>query len=361
MVSRSNHVTRDMQTDRRRLQNLWHLPQKQIGAVAQLHRWTPPLSIRELCSTVELPNESPREQAQLLFKCTITSFRCTLLSLSLFLYLNGELTKTLPQFNVHLHQHITQPNPNITSSPTHIKSCTSQSKSFCKMSQTVLIIGASGRMGVEFINAANKKFADSITMHAFVRNPDKLSDETKGKCASVVVGDATKADDVRRGLQETEATTVIISIGAGDSTGKTDIREKTAKVLMDVVKPGSDYEHVKVVVMSSQGAGGSKIKAGFGMGMLISFHLRHILADHNGQEAAFKEGMGDQASGRLLIVRPTGLSVDKAKGVDSVVTFGDEEKLPSVHIDRADVVEWVLNRMCADDGKFGGEFNLTSV
>lgn len=198
-------------------------------------------------------------------------------------------------------------------------------------------------------------------MHAFVRNPEKLSDETKDKCASVVVGDATNSEDVLRALQETGATTVIVSIGAGDSTGKTDIREKTAQVVMDVVKPGSEYEHVKVVVMSSQGAGGSKIKAGFGIGMMISFHLRHVLADHNAQEAAFKTGMGDQASSRLLIVRPTSLSVNKAKGVDTVVVFGDEEKLPSVHIDRADVVAWVLTRLCADDGKFGGEFNLTSV
>lgn len=229
------------------------------------------------------------------------------------------------------------------------------------MSQSILIIGASGRMGVEFINAANEKFTESVTTHAFVRNPNKLSDETKGKCASVVVGDATKADDVRRAVQETEAGTVIISIGDGDNTGKTDIREKTAKVLMEVVQPGSEFEHVKVVVMSSQGAGGSKMKAGFGIGMLISFHLRHILADHNGQEAAFKTGMGEQASSRLLIVRPTGLSMNKAKGIDKVVVFGNEEKLPSVHIDRADVVEWVLNRLGSDDGKLGGEFNLTSV
>lgn len=211
------------------------------------------------------------------------------------------------------------------------------------------------------INCANEKFTEAIAAHAFVRDPSKLSDETMRKCASVVVGDATHPDDIHHALVRTKASIVIMAIGAGDNTAKTDIRESSAKVLMNVIGPGTEHENVRVVVMSSHGAGGSRIKAGFGVGSLIELYIRHVLADHDQQEAVFKAGMADKTDSRLLIVRPTSLSVDKAKGLERVVEFGNLEKAPSIHIDRADVAEWVLTRLWSGNGKFGGEFNLTCV
>ena len=228
---------------------------------------------------------------------------------------------------------------------------------------TVLVIGASGRMGNELIRSADKEFKENVHIHAFVRDAAKLSDELKGKCASVVVGDATSRGDVQKALDETGADTVILAIGAGDSTAKTDIRERTAEVLMEVVPEG-----VKVAAVSSLGAGGSKIKAGFGIGMLLSFYLRHVIHDHNGQEASLKNKFGGKADEQLLIVRPTNLTENKAKGLDHIVEVGIDEKLPGSYIDRADVAKWILTRVTKSvDGeagqgaKFGGDVNLTSV
>jgi len=127
---------------------------------------------------------------------------------------------------------------------------------------------------------------------------------------------------------------------------------------MDVIQPGSEFAHVKVVVVSSTGAGGTKIEVGFGVGRLLSFALRHVMHDHDNQELEFKSRMGDDRD-RLLIVRPTALTDGKEKGKVSV--FGAKEHAPTAHIDRADVAGWILNSVCNNEGSyFGKEVSLTA-
>lgn len=146
-----------------------------------------------------------------------------------------------------------------------------------------------------------------------------------------------------------------MAVGVPDSVAKSDVRHMTAKALMDVIKPGSQYQHVKVVVVSSTGAGGTKIDVGMGIGMVLAFVLRHVMRDHDNQESEFKSRIGDQ--GRLLIVRPTALTDGKSTG--RVVTFEKDAKGPTSRTDRADLAKWIVEQICGGSKAFGKEVSIT--
>lgn len=126
---------------------------------------------------------------------------------------------------------------------------------------------------------------------------------------------------------------------------------------MDIIRPDSEFAHVKVVVVSSMGAGGTKIDIGFGMGAMLAFILRHVMCDHDKQESEFKSRMGGDAA-RLLIVRPTGL-VDGHE-IGNVALFDCKQRAPSARVDRADVARWIVNDICGEDNSFGKEICLTA-
>lgn len=221
---------------------------------------------------------------------------------------------------------------------------------------SILVIGGSGRLGLQIIrNAATRKPAPLI--HVLARTPSNIRPEDAQKCASVQQGDALNREDVERALTHTSANAVIMTIGVVESTAETDLRHKTAEVLADLVKPGAKFDHVKVVVVSSLGAGGTKIQIGFGIGIFVTHILRHILKDHDLQEETFQNALQDEHRNRLLIVRPTRLLDDKATG--SVQTF--EGKCPNGKVDRADVAKWILDQFYADNPPFGTCVNVTSV
>lgn len=224
------------------------------------------------------------------------------------------------------------------------------------MTSSILLIGASGRTGLQIIRAASTQ-PNSPAIHAFVRTPSKLPARDTSLCASVIRGDALHAEDLSRALKSSGADTVIISVGRVD-VGPTDLREKSAEALMQVIKPGTSYDHVRIVCISSDGAGGTKIQIGLGIGKALSFYLRHILKDHDKQEEVLKRGLGDNSrqKRRLLILHPTGLTSDKATG--NVVEFGDE-KAPSSRIDRADLAKWIVGEVCGNGKRFGSAVCLT--
>jgi hypothetical protein len=150
----------------------------------------------------------------------------------------------------------------------------------------------------------------------------------------------------------------VVSIGNGDSVKKSDIRTESARTLVQVLnKP--NYQHVRVLVVSSSGAGDSSIIVGFGIGKLIEFHLRHVLKDHGGQEAVFLSAMKE----RTMIVRPTALTENKSTG--KVITFGPKEKCPTTETDRKDLADWLIQEAIGCDwssGRFGSKpITLTCV
>ena len=201
--------------------------------------------------------------------------------------------------------------------------------------QSILIIGASGRTGLELIRAFSSLSA-KLEVHAFCRNPSKITKEDSSLCATICKGDARNESDIEDALKVTKANVVIVSIGNGDSVAKSDIRTASAEALGRILRK-EDFQHVRVVVVSSTGASSSKIIVGFGIGSLISFHLRHVLKDHTGQEAALL------SIGRTTIVRATALTDHKATG--KIVEFGDKDKSPTIYTDREDLANWVVQEV----------------
>lgn len=219
---------------------------------------------------------------------------------------------------------------------------------------SILVIGASGRTGQECLRQLAQHPAKPA-LHAFCRDASKMDPQDAKLCQSIVTGNARSEQDLYNALDTTNADTVIVSIGNGDDTSKTDIRTASARALVNVLTKNPQFEHVRVLVVSSTGAASSDIIVGFGIGKLISFHLRHVLADHTGQEAAFQS-----IQDRTVIVRPTALTDKKATG--KLVEFGDKDKSPSIETDRSDLASFIVQEILGETRKFGGRaVNVTGV
>ena len=230
--------------------------------------------------------------------------------------------------------------------------------------KSILIIGASGRTGNYIIQQLNDNNVvptntNKPKIFAFCRDPSKLDPTIINMCDGTIKGNARSSDDIERALIESQADLVLVSVGNGDSVKKSDIRTQSAQALVKVLTKNStsnknntesttSFENVRVIVVSSSGAGGSKIKVGFGIGKFIEWHLRHILNDHNGQEAAF---LGSRMKNRTMIVRPTALTENEATG--HVVTFGEKEKCPTLQTDRKDLADWLIREGMMSVDRFG--------
>jgi len=226
--------------------------------------------------------------------------------------------------------------------------------SYSNNNKSILIIGATGETGLE-ITRQLVEHHSKPAIHAMARDPSKLQSQ-KIELAGIVQGNARDASDIEHALEASQADWVIVCVGNGDSVAKNDIRTANAKATVSVLQKPA-YQHVRAMVVSSTGAGSSKIIVGLGIGALISHHLRHVLADHTGQESAFAA-----IPNRITIVRATALTSGQATG--KLVTFGDTVKSPSIKTDRADLVAWMVNEIC-DGGTptmpKGGIVNVTSV
>jgi hypothetical protein len=227
--------------------------------------------------------------------------------------------------------------------------------------KAVLIIGASGRTGVNLVQQFSKNQQTSESkpkLFAFCRSPSKLDSETKANCDGVIQGNARDPKDLKHALRVSKANLVVVSVGNSDNIKKTDIRTASAKALVRVLEQ-PEFHGVHVLVVSSTGAGGNRIIVGFGIGRMIEFHLRHILKDHDGQEAAFLAS--DDVKGRTMIVRPTALAENKPTG--NVAFFGDLEKPPTIETDRKDLTEWLVKEaIYGSSGAFGMKpINITCV
>lgn len=222
--------------------------------------------------------------------------------------------------------------------------------------QSILLIGATGRLGKELVTHLCSHHS-MPHVHAFCRT--RPNDDWTQECTSIQIGDARKTIDLARALNNTKASVVIVAIGGGDSVKKTNIRRANAEALVRAIDMMPNLSHnIQVVLVSSIGAGPSKIKIGMGIGRLLSYHLRHVLADHSGQEATFRNK--ERLAERTWIVRPTGL-VNK-KGSGTVVEFGDTDTCPSSQIARSDVASYVVNKLCNESaGLLNGTVNIDTA
>eukprot|EP00977_Amphora_coffeiformis_P015342 scaffold4510_cov183-Amphora_coffeaeformis.AAC.27 len=202
--------------------------------------------------------------------------------------------------------------------------------------KSVLIIGATGALGLQCLRHLAKE-ASIAEVHVLCRAPSKLSDDDTRLCQSITIGDAKNTQDIEKALLHSKANYVILATGNGANVGKSDTREKTGQALAEVLSKPT-YSHVKTVLVSSHGAADTKIVVGMGIGMMISYHLRHVLADHTNQEKAFASLMD-----RTLVVRPTALSDDK--GGKTVVECEGNQKVPTINVDRSDVAAWITKEI----------------
>ena len=215
----------------------------------------------------------------------------------------------------------------------------------------ILVLGASGRTGTQIVKAL-ASHPRSPSVHAFCRDPSKLVHEGEdGLFDSIVKGDAKSPADLRRAIETTNANLVIVAIGDGDSLKKTDTRTASARALVQVLLK-SDFDDVNVLIVSSNGTAPSTIKIGLGMGKLITYHLRHILQDHKGQEDAFKP-----IAHRTFTIRPTALT--DGKHSPAIVEFGDHQKAPTIHIDRSDVARYAAKKIFTSGAFNGTIVNIT--
>lgn len=183
-------------------------------------------------------------------------------------------------------------------------------------------------------------------VHLFCEKDDSsqelIDDKHRAACASVCYGDSSRATDVLDALETTGATTVVLSIDTRDKiTCKSDLCTPRAWAVVSAMKmPGMD--HVRAIVLSSIGAGSSRIKYGrMGYGRLIARRRKLSLEDRTGQESAFLiNGLDD----RTVIIRTTDLTDGKATG--DVIEFGATDRAPSFSIDSADVALYVTQEIC---------------
>lgn len=222
---------------------------------------------------------------------------------------------------------------------------------------SVLVIGATGRTGLAVIRQLAQNNYSTSTIHAFCRDASKLPSDSRVLCASVQEGNARDSETIEHALDRTQANWVVISVGNGDSVAKTDVRQVCAEAIVQVLQM-PQYQHVRAIVVSSIGAGGSKMKIGMGIGHLVSYQLRHVLKDHTKQEAAFLES---PVSNRTTVVRATSL-VDAAATGKHLVEFGDRNKCPTIKTSRdllAARIAWEINR--GQISTAARVFNLTNA
>ena len=170
-----------------------------------------------------------------------------------------------------------------------------------------------------------------------------MSKEDGALCSSICIGNARNPTDVQVALETSKANWIIIAIGNGNSVAKSDTRTASAKATSCILQQPA-FQHVRVVIVSTLGAGDSSVVVGMGVGKVISYMLRHVVRDHNGQEAAFLANPSLQH--RTTVVRPTNLMDDEPTG--KLVSFGNKEKCPSLKTDRQDLAHWIVREIFQD-------------
>lgn len=208
----------------------------------------------------------------------------------------------------------------------------------------VLILGASGRTGQELIKAFYNKFINCCHIHAFVRDKNKLPDELRVLCASVIEGDATNVVDLMNGIEESNADFIVMAIGNHDSEEVSIVRTECAMNLGAILR-NPNYEEVRVVAISCCGAGPGKCHVDQKIRSFIQRDLKSATDDHRGQEMALLDAIRDQT----LIVRVNGITdTDNPPGI--IETYGCDQVCPSRLIDRHDLAIFIANECIEGDG-----------
>jgi uncharacterized protein YbjT (DUF2867 family) len=193
----------------------------------------------------------------------------------------------------------------------------------------VTIFGAAGKTGRLLVEQA---VAAGHEVTAFVRTDGQI--EADRPSLRVVVGDARDEAAVASAVQDAEG--VLSGLGGtgfGPSTAITDATSSVCRALH-----GRD---VRLLTVSTVGAGGSGKQLPMFVRTFVSAALRSAIKDHEGAEAAVR------ASGtRWTIVRCVGLTDDPPRGSASAAASGP---VGGSRIPRADVAAWMVEQLSSPE------------
>ena len=207
---------------------------------------------------------------------------------------------------------------------------------------SILILSSDGTMGSELMQAFNRH-DHNCHIHAFCDDPSSLPTKDYLVAKKVHRGSISSKEAIEKAIQKSDADVVIVNIGIDDEkeTAPTTKRTDNAQIVTNILQGNLD---VRVVVISSLGAGKSTIRLGLGVGAALKTYMKHRLEDHTGQEQEFLEKMGD----RTVIVRPTTLTEGKSTGSVKILEEGSWCSWPM--IDKQDLAVFISNEVLDGDG-----------
>mmetsp|Transcript_14235 Transcript_14235/g.40529 ORF Transcript_14235/g.40529 Transcript_14235/m.40529 type:complete len:301 (+) Transcript_14235:97-999(+) len=238
-----------------------------------------------------------------------------------------------------------------------------------RTNQNVLVIGASGRTGVEIIRhlAGHVSRPNIFAVRSSSSEQyDDLDLNMRKVCSEVIQADMRSSGDMEQAILKCQPSTVIVSLaddvrcssieeydGVAHTVGshgadlaRTDLRYKNARILVDILSR-PEHQHVHVVILSRIGAGPTKLHSRFGKAYLKQHQLRFVMTDHTLQERAFLRSMKD----RVIIIRPTEFTDAQESSGMMVQSFGDYDRPPTDKVNRTIFANWFVDQMC------GGAWN----
>merc|ERR1712226_451752 len=240
--------------------------------------------------------------------------------------------------------------------------------------QSVLIIGATGKVGIETLRQLAKQ-SSSHHQQRTTRNPSPsppppplvygltrdlmhISRETMQEYMkygeSLIEGDPTDASDIYRALLISNADTIIISVGSGKKR-RSNVRTNSARAIAQVLRH-PPFRRVRVIVVSWAHnpaalfyAHHHNNKFHLGLGKLMRGSLMSsVLKDHTGQEGVF---MSDKTLfDRTTIVRPTRFRISnktKTSGTSTVLQTFDDSQVTAARqkTSQLDLARWVVEEV----------------
>ncbi len=196
----------------------------------------------------------------------------------------------------------------------------------------ITVIGASGGTGEQVVRQALEQ---GHLVSAFSRNPAKLGIEHPN--LKLVPGDALQLAAVEQAIKGSDA--VICTLGT-PASDKSKLRtEGTKRIIQAMQSQGVK----RLICLSSLGFGDSRPMMPFVLKyFIVPFILKHVMADHESQEAAIQ-----QSELNWTIVRPGYLGDGPATGAYKY-GFPYDKSVKIKKITRADVAHFMLRQLQDD-------------
>jgi len=199
--------------------------------------------------------------------------------------------------------------------------------------KTILLLGATGRTGLQVLNYALSK---GYKIKALVRDPSKIMQKSDN--LQLIQGTPVSIDDVRKAAAGCDA--VLSSLNNPRKTESLWAKPINSPTLMtDSIRNAVTVMHEmgirRIIVQTGAGAGDSFAGMPLFMKALIRFSgLKYVYADHDGQEQVLKDSELD-----WTIVRPVGLT-DKDELKELAISKGDKH---SSFISRKAVAKFMVD------------------